>query len=96
MNTTDADVIVIGSGVAGMTAAALLAQDCGQRVVIFERAPFIGGRCLSYVGRGDKVHADGIEMGPQEFKRSLGHANCYLGSCTPDIETIFERAMRYW
>ena len=44
---TDVDVIVIGSGVAGMTAAAALARDCGQRVAVFERAPFIGGRCLS-------------------------------------------------
>ena len=89
MSTTGVDVIVIGSGVAGLTAAALLARDCGQQVVVLERAPFIGGRCLSYVGRGDKVHADGIEMGPQEFKRSLGFAHCYLGKCTPDIETIF-------
>ncbi len=93
MNTTDADVIVIGAGVAGMTAAASLAKDCGQRVVIFERAPFIGGRCLSYVGRGDKVYADGVEMDAQEYKRSLGLAHCYLGKCTPDIETIFEEQL---
>ena len=52
MNTEKVDVIVIGSGVAGMTAAALLAQDCKKKVVVLERAPFAGGRCLSYVGKG--------------------------------------------
>ncbi len=93
MSTTDVDVIVIGSGVAGMTAAAILARDCDQKVVVFERAPFIGGRCLSYVGEGDKVYADGVEMGASEFKRSLGFAHCYLSSCTPDIETIFDEGL---
>ncbi len=90
MTKTDVDVIVIGAGVAGMTAGALLARDCDQRVVVLERAPFIGGRCLSYVGHADKVYADGVEMGPAEFKRSLGIAHCYLSKCTPDIDTIFE------
>jgi prolycopene isomerase len=90
VTTTDVDVIVIGAGVAGLTAGALLARDCDQRVVVLERAPFIGGRCLSYVGKGNKVYADGIEMGPSEFKRSLGLAHCYLSKCTPDIETIFD------
>ena len=93
MTTTEVDVIVIGSGVAGMTAAAFLAHECGQRVAVLERAPFIGGRCLSYVGHGNKVHADGIEMGPREFRRSLAYAHCYLGRCTPDIETIFDRGL---
>ncbi len=93
MTTTDVDVIVIGSGVAGMTTGAMLARDCDQHVVVFERAPFIGGRCLSYVGSGDKVVADGVKMGVAEFKRSLGLAHCYLGKCTPDIETIFEEEL---
>ena len=46
----DFDVIVIGAGVAGLGAAALLAKDHGKRVLVLERAPFIGGRTLSYVG----------------------------------------------
>mgnify|MGYP001462201290 CR=1 FL=1 len=90
---TDVDIIVIGAGVAGMTAAAALAKDCTQRVAVFERAPFIGGRCLSYVGQGNKVVADGIEMNAQQYRRSLGFAHCHLGSCTPDIETIFESGL---
>ncbi|MBT4518363.1 MAG: FAD-binding protein [Halieaceae bacterium] len=93
MTSEQVDVIVIGSGVAGMTAAATLAQDCGKKVVVFERAPFVGGRCLSYVGEGDKVYADGVEMDARAFRKSLPLAHCYLGKCTPDIETIFSEEL---
>ena len=87
------DVIIIGSGVAGMTAGAMLARDCNKKVVVFERAPFVGGRCLSYVGEGDKVVADGVEMDARAFRKSLPYSHCYLSHCTPDIETIFSEGL---
>ena len=87
------DTIVIGAGVAGLGAAALLARDAGQRVLVLERSPFIGGRTLSYVGKGNKVVADGIEMDAAAFRKSLPLAHCYLGKCTPSIEEIFERGL---
>ncbi len=87
------DTVIIGAGVAGLGAAALLAKDFGQRVLVLERAPFIGGRTLSYVGRGNKVVADGVEMDAREFRKSLAFAHCYLGKCTPGIEEIFEREL---
>lgn len=87
------DVIIIGSGVAGMTAGAALARDCGKKVVVFERTPWVGGRCLSYVGVGDKVVADGVEMDARAFRKSLPYSHCYLGKCTPDIETIFAKKL---
>jgi hypothetical protein len=79
--------------VAGLGAAALLAKDFGQRVLVLERAPFIGGRTLSYVGEGNKVVADRVEMRAREFRKSLAYAHCYLGQCTPSIEEIFEREL---
>ncbi len=87
------DTIVIGAGVAGLGAAALLAREAGQRVLVLERAPFIGGRTLSYVGKGNKVVADGIEMDAAAFRKSLPLAHCYLGKCAPSIEEIFERGL---
>jgi len=93
MGREDFDVIVIGAGVAGMTAAAMLARDCGKKVLVLERTRWIGGRCLSYVGKGKTVVADGIEMDAAAFEKSLPFAHCYLGKCTPDIKTIFEREL---
>jgi hypothetical protein len=87
------DTVVIGAGVAGLATAALLTKDAGQRVLVLERAPFIGGRTLSYVGRGQKVVADGIEMDAKAFRKSLPHAHCYLGKCTPSIEELFDRGL---
>ena len=87
------DTIVIGAGVAGLGAAALLARDAGERVLVLERAPFIGGRTLSFEGRGNKVVADGIEMDARAFRKALPLAHCYLGKCTPSIEEIFEQGL---
>ncbi|GMU67975.1 MAG: FAD-dependent oxidoreductase [Steroidobacteraceae bacterium] len=87
------DTVVIGAGVAGLGAAALLAKDYGKRVLVLERAPFIGGRTLSYVGKGNKVVADGVEMDARAFRKSLPFAHCSLGKCTPSIEEIFERGL---
>ncbi len=87
------DTIVIGAGIAGMSAAALLAKDHGQRVLVLERSPWVGGRTLAFVGKGDKVYADGIEMGPREFRKALAHSSCYLSRCVPSIEEIFERRL---
>lgn len=87
------DTVVIGAGVAGLAAAAMLAKDFGQRVLVLERAPFVGGRTLSYVGKGTKVVADGIEMDAKAFRKSLAFAHCYLGKCTPPIEEIFEKGL---
>jgi len=40
---SDYDVVIIGAGIGGLMTAAALARD-GQRVGVFEKLPFIGGR----------------------------------------------------
>ena len=59
---SDYDVVVIGAGVGGLGAAAMLAKDFAKKVLVLERAPFIGGRAVSFTGRGNKVVADGVEF----------------------------------
>ncbi|MFQ5553989.1 MAG: phytoene desaturase family protein [Acidimicrobiia bacterium] len=87
------DTVVIGAGIAGMATSAILAKDFGKSVLVLERAPFIGGRAVSFVGKGDKVVADGVEMGVREFKKALAHARTFVGTCYPDLETIFAEGM---
>ena len=53
------DVVVIGSGIAGLSAAALLATY-GEHVVVCESHTVIGGACHSF-RRGDGFH---FESGP--------------------------------
>ena len=84
------DVVVVGSGAGGLGAAALLAKDFGKKVLVVEKNPFIGGRLASFVGKGDKVTVDGMEMGLDGFKQVLGQSKAWLGNCEPDIETIFK------
>jgi hydroxysqualene dehydroxylase len=51
-----ADVVVIGGGFAGLSAAVMLA-DAGVRVIVLEQAPRLGGRAAAFVDRetGERV-----------------------------------------
>jgi len=92
-NEQQYDVVVIGAGVAGLGAAALLAKDLGKKVLVVERAPFIGGRAVSFVGKGNKVTADGVELDAAGFRKALGHARTLVSNTRPDLETIFEKGL---
>jgi phytoene dehydrogenase-like protein len=48
------DVAIIGSGIAGMTAAAMLANG-GYQVLVVERLPMLGGRCADVEYKGYKL-----------------------------------------
>ena len=89
------DVIVIGSGVGGMGAAALLAKDFNQKVLVLEKSPFIGGRTLSFVGRGNKATVDGLELDAQQFKQvwEMNSTWVFTAHGTPSVEEIFEKGL---
>ncbi len=89
----DFDVVIIGAGIAGLGAGALLAKDFGQKVLVLERAPFIGGRAVSFVGKGNKVVADGVEFDAQGFRKALAHARTHVSDTYPDLETIFQKGL---
>src|SRR5262245_17389967 len=50
-HTSNLDVAIVGGGLAGLTAAALLAAR-GQRVTVFERSETPGGRVVTHIKRG--------------------------------------------
>jgi len=45
------DVIIIGAGLGGLSAAAILAKN-GKKVIAFEKNNIVGGRCSSYKKKG--------------------------------------------
>ncbi|MBM7060206.1 flavin monoamine oxidase family protein [Pseudomonas sp. UL073] len=66
-----ADVIVVGAGISGLTAAWRLAQ-AGKRVRVLEANPRVGGRTLNYrFATGEVVEVGGQWVGPTQ-QRILG------------------------
>ena len=64
-STVDADVVVVGAGGAGMTAAITAAAE-GKSVVILESQPMVGGNSVRATGgmnAGDTVYQDENEFG---------------------------------
>ena len=65
--SSDLDLVVVGGGLAGLSAAALVAQ-AGRSVAVFEQADEVGGRAATQVRQGISFN-----LGPHALY-FLGHA----------------------
>lgn len=82
------DIVVIGSGLGGLTTAALLAK-AGYKILMVEKLPFAGGRCATLDYHGYKMNTGmgtvydechGVlcrEVGAEFDVRTLEHTYCY-------------------
>ena len=70
--TTEADVIIIGAGLAGLNAARIL-SFAGQRVVVLEGSNRVGGRLHTLDDVPGRPEAGGVQVG-SNYRRLLGLA----------------------
>src|SRR4030042_3225317 len=63
------DIIIIGSGLGGLTSAALLSK-AGYKTLVVEKLPFAGGRCATLDYHGYKI-STGLEMATEEVHGEL-------------------------
>jgi len=96
-----ADVIVVGAGAAGMTAAAVAAAQ-GLRVLLLEQSRWIGGTTaisggMVWIPANHKMPSAGIADSLDEARRYLGHT-IPPGGDAQALETFLTRgdeAIRY-
>lgn len=74
-STIEADVLIIGAGLAGLTCAIGL-RDSGLRVVVAEREGTLGGRARTWC---DEVTGDPVDMGPHIFLSEYPNTLSLLG-----------------
>ena len=81
------DVIIVGCGIAGAVAGALLSRKGRKRVLILEASSQIGGRATSFRGEGIKDAAS--------FRKTLATAahSWVSDRSEPDLETLIEKKM---
>ena len=72
MTSNKYDVIIIGAGIGGLTAGAILARN-GKKVLVLEKNPVAGGYAVNFKRKGFEFDAslhliNGCEWGGQTFK----------------------------
>src|SRR5690348_8031608 len=78
-----ADVVIVGAGLAGLTAARALVKS-GHSVVVLEARDRVGGRTLNHIlGDGQAIEAGGEFVGPTQDRvvalaRSFGYGTYKL------------------
>jgi len=76
LSNIDTDVIIIGSGLGGLTSAILLGQ-LGIKATIIEKIPFPVGYCAVIRDRGLTVQLGFITSAPQARAKSFGSCLIY-------------------
>jgi UDP-galactopyranose mutase len=78
-STDSYDLLIVGAGYAGSIIAERFASDHGQRVLVIDRRPHIGGNAYDYVDEhGVRVH----KYGPHIFHTNAAHVVEYLSRFT--------------
>ena len=88
------DVIVIGAGLAGLSVAGLMAKQEKKSVLVVEKENYLGGRMLSFRGKGNKIVTHmGEELDAKGFGKALASVYSWVHSTNPDLSTLLEKKL---
>ena len=65
------DIAVIGGGCAGLSAALAAKDACAKRIIVFERAPQLGGVLRQCIHNGFGIHRFGEDLTGTQYARRL-------------------------
>ncbi|MEM0954117.1 MAG: NAD(P)/FAD-dependent oxidoreductase [Pseudomonadota bacterium] len=95
----DYDVVIVGAGIAGMTAARLLSKaGPGLKVLVLEARDRVGGRLMTVYGGDGELPAEPVEMGAQLIHGSKAPSWDLInefGLTTREISDQVESSDRY-
>src|SRR5436305_14354568 len=77
---TEVDVVIVGAGLAGLTAARALVKS-GHSVVVLEARDRVGGRTFNHaLGDGQVIEAGGEFVGPTQDRVLALAKSCGIGT----------------
>ncbi len=84
------DTIIIGAGLAGLTAGALLASDEKQKILVLEKESYVGGRLLSFQVKKNRFLLQGQKLSVEEFNKAMGSVYAWVTFAQPALETMLD------
>ena len=97
--TKDCDVVIIGAGGAGMTAA-IVASDLGKKTIIVESQAMVGGNSVRSTGgmnAAKTVFQDANEFGEEAgVTKTIEKAEAYTGTNEEYIRELTETVKKQW
>jgi len=87
------DTVIIGAGLAGLSAGAVLSSEEGRKVLVLEKEDYLGGRLVSFTGQGNHLMLQGRALDAKGFKRVLASVYAWVARAEPDMDTMLSDAL---
>lgn len=87
------DTIIIGAGLSGLSAAALLAGDEGQRVLVLEKEEYLGGRLVSFTGQDNRLMLHDRALDAKAYRKVMASVYAWVTRAEPDLETMLSEGL---
>jgi prolycopene isomerase len=87
------DTIIIGAGLAGLAAGAILSSEEGRKILILEKEDYLGGRLVSFMGQGNHLMLQGRALDAEAFKRVMASVYAWVERAEPDMDTMLRQGL---